>query len=140
MTLAASEPLEPAQNRARKSSFYLAMRLMPPSQRQAMFEIYSFCRAVDDIADDGLLPPEIALSRLDRWRADLAALGELVARLSADDRIAWLLRYVSGCSLDEVAEQCRCSLATAKRRVALADEAIGNVGAGASREVSHGER
>ena len=37
----------------RKSSFYLAMRLMPPAQRQAMFEIYSFCRAVDDIADEG---------------------------------------------------------------------------------------
>ena len=28
------------------------MRLMPREQREAMFEIYSFCRAVDDIADD----------------------------------------------------------------------------------------
>ncbi len=83
MTLAAAEPIEGAQTRARKSSFYLAMRLMPPSQRQAMFEIYAFCRAVDDIADDGL-PPEVALVRLDRWRADLAALyaGRAPARLA----------------------------------------------------------
>ena len=52
MTLAVSEPVEAAQTRAAKSSFYLAMRLMPRAQRSAMFEIYSFCRAVDDIADD----------------------------------------------------------------------------------------
>ena len=83
MTLAASEPVEAAQTRASKSSFYLAMRLMRPAQRQAMFEIYSFCRAVDDIADDGL-PGDVALARLDRWRADLAALyaGRPSARLT----------------------------------------------------------
>ncbi|HBO80620.1 MAG TPA: squalene synthase HpnD, partial [Cupriavidus sp.] len=33
------------------SSFHAAMRILPASQRQAMFEIYAFCRAVDDIAD-----------------------------------------------------------------------------------------
>ena len=27
------------------------MRIMPRAQREAMFEIYSFCRTVDDIAD-----------------------------------------------------------------------------------------
>ena len=35
------------------SSFYSAMRLMPKAERDAMFAIYAFCRAVDDIADDG---------------------------------------------------------------------------------------
>ena len=38
--------------RASGSSFYTAMRILPRAQREAMFEIYSFCRAVDDIADD----------------------------------------------------------------------------------------
>jgi phytoene/squalene synthetase len=33
------------------SSFYAAMRILPRSQREAMFQIYSFCRQVDDIAD-----------------------------------------------------------------------------------------
>ena len=84
MTLAMSEPAGEARARASKSSFYLAMRLMPKAQRQAMFEIYSFCRAVDDIADDGL-PREAALARLNRWRADLAALyaGTPPARLKS---------------------------------------------------------
>ena len=34
------------------SSFYAAMRILPRAQREAMFQIYSFCRQVDDIADD----------------------------------------------------------------------------------------
>ena len=82
MTIAVAEPTEAAQTRAAKSSFYWAMRLMPKAQRQAMFEIYSFCRAVDDIADDGG-PRENAQARLARWRADLAALyaGAAPARL-----------------------------------------------------------
>jgi presqualene diphosphate synthase len=27
------------------------MKILPPAQREAMFEIYGFCRKVDDIAD-----------------------------------------------------------------------------------------
>ena len=33
------------------SSFYAAMRILPREQREAMFQIYDFCRQVDDIAD-----------------------------------------------------------------------------------------
>src|SRR6267154_508436 len=40
-----------AAARASGSSFYNAMRILPRAQREAMFEIYSFCRQVDDIAD-----------------------------------------------------------------------------------------
>ncbi len=58
---------------ARGSSFYLAMRVLPPERRQAMYEVYAFCRAVDDIADDGgARAGRIAM--LNRWRADLARL------------------------------------------------------------------
>ncbi|MDH3242332.1 MAG: presqualene diphosphate synthase HpnD [Alphaproteobacteria bacterium] len=35
----------------RGSSFYWAMRLLPRDRREAMFAVYAFCRAVDDIAD-----------------------------------------------------------------------------------------
>jgi presqualene diphosphate synthase len=49
------------------------MRILPPAQRQAMFEIYSFCRAVDDIADD-LGPREGRREQLARWRADIDAI------------------------------------------------------------------
>jgi presqualene diphosphate synthase len=61
-----------ASRRALGSSFYAAMRIMPPGQREAMFEIYSFCRAVDDIADDQG-PAEPRLEALDRWRKDIDA-------------------------------------------------------------------
>lgn len=49
------------------------MRILPPPQRQAMFEIYAFCRAVDDIADDPG-PREQRRVQLQRWRDDLDAL------------------------------------------------------------------
>jgi len=55
------------------SSFYAAMRILPQEQRQAMFQIYSFCRRVDDIADsDG--PREERLAALQQWRDDIDAL------------------------------------------------------------------
>jgi phytoene/squalene synthetase len=46
-----NEPSQAART-ASRSSFYKGMRILPRAQREAMFEIYSFCRAVDDIADD----------------------------------------------------------------------------------------
>src|SRR4029079_14788820 len=42
------------KKKASTSSFYIAMRLMPAEERDAMFAIYAFCRKVDDIADDGV--------------------------------------------------------------------------------------
>jgi phytoene synthase len=55
------------------SSFYAAMRILPADQREAMFQIYSFCRKVDDIADsDGPRPERLAA--LQQWREDIDAL------------------------------------------------------------------
>ena len=48
-------------------------------------------------------------------------------RLGADERIAFTLRAVEGCALAEVAMACRCSLATAKRRVARATHLLAEV-------------
>jgi presqualene diphosphate synthase len=66
--------IEAVRRKATKSSFYAAMRLMPEAARNAMFAIYAFCRAVDDIADDGVGSREDRHVRLDQWRADIAAL------------------------------------------------------------------
>ena len=55
------------------SSFYAAMRVLPAPQRDAMYEIYAFCRAVDDIAD-GSAPRAEREAGLDRWRADIGRL------------------------------------------------------------------
>jgi phytoene synthase len=49
------------------------MRILPREQREAMFQIYSFCRQVDDIADsDGPRPQRLA--GLQQWRDDIDAL------------------------------------------------------------------
>jgi RNA polymerase sigma-70 factor (ECF subfamily) len=37
-----------------------------------------------------------------------------------DERQAWVARHIEGAKLEEVAELCNCSLATAKRRIAAA--------------------
>jgi phytoene synthase len=60
--------------KARGSSFYSAMRLMPRSEREAMFAIYAFCRMVDDIADDGDGTREQRFAELTSWRRDLEML------------------------------------------------------------------
>jgi phytoene synthase len=70
MTLAISEAVEEEGSGVSRSSFYLAMRIMPARQRLGMFEIYAFCRAVDDIADNGG-PREIQIARLQGWRDDI---------------------------------------------------------------------
>ena len=49
------------------------MRILPRAQREAMFEIYAFCRAVDDIADDPG-PRAARRGELEKWRADIEAL------------------------------------------------------------------
>src|SRR5579872_74847 len=63
---------EPAGS-ARGSSFYTAMRIMPQRQREAMYAIYAFCRAVDDIADS-MEPVSVRLEALKRWRQDIMML------------------------------------------------------------------
>ena len=70
-----------AAQRASGSSFYTAMRIMPRAQRDAMFEIYAFCRKVDDIADSPG-PRDERLDQLKLWRRDIDALysGSAVTR------------------------------------------------------------
>jgi squalene synthase HpnD len=70
-----------AAQRASGSSFYAAMRIMPRAQREAMYEIYAFCRKVDDIADESG-PRDVRRDQLRLWRADIDALynGSTVSR------------------------------------------------------------
>jgi len=73
MTLEAAAANANYGTSASGSSFYAAMRILPREQREAMFQIYSFCRQVDDIADsDG--PRTERLAALQQWRDDIDAL------------------------------------------------------------------
>ena len=57
-------------------------------------------------------------------RAELAAVGRVLAGARTDERLAWMLRHVEGEPLEEVARLCRCSLATAKRRITAVAERL----------------
>ncbi|HKU54848.1 MAG TPA: presqualene diphosphate synthase HpnD [Rhizomicrobium sp.] len=59
------------KKKASGSSFYIAMRLMPAQERDAMFAIYAFCRKVDDLADDGVGTRAQRHDKLEQWRGDL---------------------------------------------------------------------
>ncbi|GAA4330817.1 presqualene diphosphate synthase HpnD [Pigmentiphaga soli] len=78
------------------SSFYKAMRILPRDQRDAMFEIYSFCRQVDDIADgDG--PRQARLQALEQWRRDI---DRLYAPAQPPARLAGLASAVARYGLE----------------------------------------
>src|SRR5262249_19831201 len=82
------------------------------AQRQAMYEVYTFCRAVDDIADDpGPRPGRMAALQL--WREDLVRLysgmgaTDLTRGLakpveSFDLRLEDFLAVVSGMQMDVI--------------------------------------
>jgi presqualene diphosphate synthase len=91
----ATQAVERAAERASRSSFYNGMRILPRPQREAMFEIYAFCRAVDDIADDPG-PREPRLAALVQWRSDLDAL----YAGAPPPRLAGLARAARGFDLD----------------------------------------
>jgi phytoene synthase len=66
------------------SSFYTAMRVLPRPRRKAMYALYAFCRAVDDIADDNG-PRDERMRDLETWRTEIERLfaGQPSERLSA---------------------------------------------------------
>jgi squalene synthase HpnD len=110
-----------AEQHASGSSFYLAMRILPRAKREAMFEIYKFCRQVDDIADtEG--PRDVRRAALQAWRADVEALyaGQPAGRMSGfagplkqfGMRKEDFLAVIDGMEMDVVADIRAPDLAT----------------------------
>jgi phytoene synthase len=118
---AANVSESPAAQRAAGSSFYWAMRILPPPQRQAMFEIYAFCRAVDDIADSDDARP-VRHAQLAQWRLDIDRLyvdnpppslhGLAQAARAFDLAREDFLKVIDGMEMDVTANICAPSLAT----------------------------
>lgn len=54
----------------------------------------------------------------------LGAVYQVLDGMPVDDRVAFVLHNIEGEKLEEVARICKCSLATAKRRIARAQQAI----------------
>ena len=110
-----------AAEHASGSSFYMAMRILSRPRREAMFEIYRFCRDVDDIADSGG-PRDQRLAALNQYRADVDALfsGQPPARLQGfvqplrDFKLARqdFVAIIDGMEMDVVADIRAPDLAT----------------------------
>ena len=64
-----------------------------------------------ELEDPRLAPDDCAL---------LSRVYEVLDKISVEWRLAWTLRYIEGEQLEQVAERCGCSRATAKRRIAAA--------------------
>lgn len=121
LTTAAPE-IQAIQQKAARSSFYTAMRLMPKAEREGMFAIYAFCRAVDDIADEGVGTRRERHAALDAWRGDLADLyaggkGGRAAFLKTvvtqyRPRKEDFLTVVDGMDMDVASDICAPDLAT----------------------------
>ena len=62
------------QTQVSGSSFYAGMRVLPLAEREAMYAVYAFCRAVDDIADDHDGDRAARAAALAEWRDDIASL------------------------------------------------------------------
>ena len=61
-----------------------------------------------ELRDQTLSPEDHAL---------LMRVYRVLDHMNVDDRLAWTLRHIEGEKLEQVAERCGCSLATAKRRI-----------------------
>ena len=68
-----------------------------------------------EIPKEGLSPEEQV------WLKHVYA---VLRDISVPLRVAWTLRYLEGERLEHVAKMCRCSLATAKRRISRAHQLI----------------
>ena len=67
-----NDKLEIEQNVKKSgSSFYWGMKMLPENKRRAMFAIYSFCREVDDIADDLNNSKALKEKKLNQWKRDI---------------------------------------------------------------------
>ncbi len=98
------------------SSFYAGMRVLPRLEREAMYAVYTFCRAVDDIADDYHGERAVRMAALDDWRRDIdrlydggdpgqaALLSTAVSRFAPDR--ADFHAVIDGMAMDVAQDMC----------------------------------
>lgn len=89
-------------------------------RRKRLLRALGLESSLDDATLDTLALPSCS----PEVRAELFLLSRALDRVSVAARIAWMLRHVEGLSLDEIAEECSCSLATVKRRIGTAEKRL----------------
>jgi RNA polymerase sigma-70 factor (ECF subfamily) len=81
-------------------------------------------RALLRLEGDHAPPEALAHGASPEDHTALARIHQALDGVPTKARIAWILRYLEQETNEDVARLCRCSLATAKRRIAQANEAV----------------
>jgi RNA polymerase sigma-70 factor, ECF subfamily len=89
-------------------------------RRRKLLRRLGLDRSVDDAPLETLLHGGATAEQ----QLELRAVDRALQSASAGERFAWILRYVDGHTLEEVASACGCSLATAKRRLSGAQTLV----------------
>lgn len=89
-------------------------------RRARLLRVFGLDRSEEEVGLADLASPGVDA----HTAALLLDLDRALGELDGDRRIAWMLRYVEGEQLEDVAVACGCSLATVKRRIAAADEHV----------------
>ncbi|MEK7388401.1 MAG: squalene/phytoene synthase family protein [Elusimicrobiota bacterium] len=63
-----------SQRLEKKSNFFLGFLLLPRAKREALGAVYSYCRLIDDIVDDGTRTKDEARRQLEFWREEIPRL------------------------------------------------------------------
>ncbi len=100
-------------------------------RRRKLLRRLGLDRSIDDAPLDTLLHEEASPEQ----RGELRSIERALRDVTAAERFAWILRYVDGHSLEEVAAASECSLATVKRRLARAQALVQ---AALTEELAHG--
>ena len=89
-------------------------------RRRKLLRRLGLDRSIDDAPLESLLDGGATAEQ----QLELRAVDRALQSASAGERFAWILRYVDGHTLEEVANACGCSLATAKRRLSEAQQLV----------------
>jgi len=89
-------------------------------RRRRLLRLLGLDRNADDLPLDALAREDLSAEA----RSELMVLDNALKLLAPKTKIPWMLRYVEGLPLEEVAERCDCSLATVKRRIADAQRIV----------------
>ncbi|HEX2876498.1 MAG TPA: sigma-70 family RNA polymerase sigma factor [Polyangiaceae bacterium] len=86
-------------------------------------------RVLSWLSLDGVAERELPfdVSASPEERAEVVRLYHRLDELSADERVAWLLRHVEGESLEDMARLCACSKSTVQRRLRSAETRLQEV-------------
>ena len=89
-------------------------------RRKKLLQLLHIDTSVDDATLESLADPGAD----SETRTELSLLDDVLVGLPTEHRVAWMLRYVEGETLEDVARIAGCSLATAKRWIAAADARV----------------